>query len=195
MATNNKFYTWAIRRTESTRAPLWVALLFSLELVLFIPLDAILMFFCLQNRRRIPLYVAIASLASAFSGLLGYLLGHFLWSLVGTYITSHFISAATFEHFASHYQQYENWAIFLGALLPFPLKIVSLSAGIFHLALLPFLTYVLFARTLRFSLVGICMYIWGDKVKALLDKHFRYFMLLLGAKIAIGFGFFWAIAQ
>ena len=45
-----KLYHWAIQKASSTKAPLWLALLFALELVLFVPLDAILMFFCLQKR-------------------------------------------------------------------------------------------------------------------------------------------------
>ena len=195
MATNNKFYAWAIRHTESSRAPFWVALLFSLEIILFIPLDAILMFFCLQNRRRIALYVAIATLSSVLSALLGYLFGYFLWNLVGSYIVPYILSAKSFDHFAIQYQRYEEWAVLLGSLLPLPLKLLSLSAGIFRLSLPVFLSAVFAARAIRFSLVGIAVALWGDKIKAIVDKHFRYIALLIGAKIALGFGFFWTIAQ
>ena len=69
MAANaGRLYQWAIQRTESNRAPIWIGLIFFLELVLVIPLDAILVFFCLQKRQWIFLYVMIASVASTFSG-------------------------------------------------------------------------------------------------------------------------------
>lgn len=194
-STSGRLYQWAIRRTESSRAPLWVGLIFFLELILFIPLDAILMFFCLQNRRRIPLYVAIAAISSTLSGLCGYLLGHFLWDLIGSFIIPHLISASTFEHFAAHYQNYEIWAAFFGSLLPIPMKVLSLSAGIFHLGLAPFCFFVFLARSLRFSLVGGAMYLWGESVKAFVDKHFNGLFVIIGAKIALGFAFFYAIAQ
>jgi membrane protein YqaA with SNARE-associated domain len=196
MAINTgRLYQWAIQRTESSRAPLWVALIFFLELILFVPLDAILMFFCLQNRKRIFLYVLIASLASTLSGLCGYLLGHFLWDIIGPYIVPHLVSASVFERFSVHYQNHEIWAVFFGSLLPIPMKVLSLSAGIFHLGFGPFLACLFFARFLRFSLVGIAMHLWGEAVKGFVDRHFNGIFVIIGAKIALGFAFFYAIAR
>jgi membrane protein YqaA with SNARE-associated domain len=195
MASNSKIYAWALQRTESKRAPLWIGLLFFLELVLFIPLDAVLLFFCLQNRDRIFLYILITTFASTLSALCGYLLGHFLWDVLGSYIVPHMISTCAFDRFALHYQQHEGLAVFLGACLPFPLKVLSVSAGIFHLGLSQFLSCILAARALRFSLIGIALYFWGEKVKAFVDRHFHRLLLILGAKIALGFAFFWAFTS
>jgi len=194
-ANTGKLYQWAIERTESKRAPVWIGLIFLLELVLVIPLDAILVFFCLQKRQLISLYVLIASVASTVSALCGYLLGHFLWDLIGPYVVPHLISASVFDHFAMHYQNYENLAVFIGSFLPLPMKVLSLSAGIFHLGLGSFLIWVFLARLIRFSLVGAAMYLWGERVKEFVDRHFRGIFLILGAKIAIGFAFFYLIAQ
>lgn len=190
-ATTGKFYTWAIRRTESKRAPLWIGLLFFLELVLFIPLDAIFVFFCLQNRRHILLYIGIAALASTLSGLCGYFLGHYLWDCIGPYLVPHFISAAVFERFAGHFQQFESLAVFIGAFLPFPLKALSLSAGICHLKLPAFFLWLSLARACRFILLGLSMVLWGDQVKTFVDRHFHRILIAIGAKIALAFGFFW----
>lgn len=190
-----KVYNWAIQRTESRLSPLWIGLLFFLELILFIPLDAILIFFCLQNRRKIGWYVLIAAFASTLSGLCGYLFGHFLWDLIGTYVVPHLISPATFDRFEHHYQAYESLAVFLGAFLPLPLKALSLSAGIFHLALTPFLSYLLLARLFRFALVGGSMLLWGEQVKTFVDRHFHRIILVLGAKIAMAYAIFWIISR
>lgn len=194
-ANTGRVYNWAIRRTESKRSPLWIGLLFFLELILFIPLDAILLFFCLQNRAKIPYYIVIAAIASTLSGLAGYLMGHLLWDLIGPYVLNHWISASSFDRFANHYQLYENWAVIGGSLLPFPLKLLSLSAGLFHLGLAPFLGCLFLARSLRFFLVGAMVYFWGEKVKSFVDRHFNRLLLLVGAKLAIGLAFFWAIAR
>ena len=190
-----KLYTWATQKAESERAPYWVALLFSLEIVLFIPLDAVLIFFCLQNRRHTFLYVAIAAIASTMSGLVGYLLGHFLWDLVGPYVVPHLISLASFERVSHHFQQYENWAVFLGALVPFPLKVLSLGAGVFQLGVLPFALWFLGARLVRFGLIGGAMALWGEKVKGFLDRHFHRIIVLIGAKVAVAFLFLWALGR
>lgn len=190
-----KFYNWAIHKASSEKAPFWLAWLFALEMFLFIPLDAVLMFFCLQKRNNIFLYVAIATLASTISGVVGYLFGHFLWDLIGNWVVPHIIATATFDRLSSHLQLYENWAVFFGSLIPFPLKALSLAAGVFQLGVLPFVICLFTARLLRFSLIGGTMALWGEKVKIFVDKHFHRIFMLIGAKVAIVFLFFWVLAR
>ena len=194
-AQTTKLFNWAIQKTESSKAPLWVGIIFFLELFLFIPLDAVLMFFCLQNRKKTFLYVAIAALASTLSGLIGYLLGHFLWDLVGPYVVPHLISTVAFDRISHHFQIYGSWAVFIGALIPFPLKALSLSAGVFQLGLWPFFVYFMGARLLRFLLIGGAMVLWGEKVKEFVDRHFHRIVMVIGAKVAVAFLFFWALAR
>lgn len=169
--------------------------LFFLEIILFLPLDAVLIFFCLQNRKKIFLYVVLAAVFSTISGLIGYLLGHFVWDLIGPYIVPHLISSASFAKAAGHFQHYENWAVFFGALLPFPLKVLSLSAGVFQLGVIPFMTYFFIARLIRFLLIGGAMMLWGEKVKNFIDRHFHRVILLIGAKIGIAFALLWILAK
>lgn len=191
----SRLYSWAIQKATSPKAPFWIGLLFSLELVLFIPLDAILMFFCLQNKSRIFLYITIATLASLASGLVGYLLGHFLWDLIGSYVVPHCISTASFDKVSSHFQAYENWAVFFGGLIPFPLKALSLGAGVFHLGVLPFVLCLTAARALRFMLIGGAMALWGENVKVFVEKHFHRIIMVIGAKVAMIFLFLWVLAR
>jgi membrane protein YqaA with SNARE-associated domain len=191
----SKLYLWATQKANSTKAPLWICLLFSLEIFLFIPLDAILMFFCLQNQRKTFLYVLLAAFASTISATIGYLIGHFLWDVISCYTVPYLISTSTFNRIANHFQLYENWAVFIGTLLPFPLKALSLLGGVFHLKLIPFNSCVLTARLLRFGVVGGAMLLWGVKVKTFLDRHFQKVLALIGVKVAIAVVFFWAIAR
>ena len=190
-----RLYQWATQKASSSKAPLWIALLFTLEIVLLIPMDAILMFFCLQNPRKTFLYVLIASFASALSATIGYMLGHFLWDLIGSYVVPSLVSASLFERIAGHFQLYENWAVFFASFFPFPLKALSLAAGVFHVGFFSFFCYLSMARLLRFSLVGGSMLIWGEKVKNFIDRHFHRILLVAGAKVAAVFLFFWAFAH
>lgn len=192
---STKLYNWAQGKASSKRAPLWLATLFGLELFLLIPLDAVMAFFCLQKRSNIFLYIMIASVASTISGLIGYLLGHFLWDLVGGWVVPHLISPSSFERMSSHILQYENWAVFFGALLPFPLKILSIAGGVFHLGIFPFVSCLAIARVLRFAATGIAMAFWGEKVKTFLDRHFHSIFMVIGAKIAGAILFFWILAR
>ncbi|MBI5272912.1 MAG: VTT domain-containing protein [Chlamydiia bacterium] len=191
----SRLHTWAIQKASSSRASLWIALLFSLELILFIPLDAILMFFCLQNRNKTFFYIAIASIASLCSGLIGYLVGHFLWDVLGPYIVPHLISSAQFATMSSHFQTYENGAVFFGALLPFPLKVLSLAAGVFHLGIVPFSLCLFAARLIRFFLVGGAMILWGERVNKFVERHFQRIVMVLGAKVAIVLLTLWVLTK
>ncbi|MBI3900895.1 MAG: hypothetical protein HY324_01935 [Chlamydiia bacterium] len=193
--TSSKLYLWALQKASSSKAPLWIGLLFFLELFLFIPLDPILLFFCLQRRSKIFLYSSIAAIASVFSACIGYLFGHFLWDLLETLVIPHLISASSFAKISSQFEIYEHWALFLGALFPFPLKALSLTAGVFHLGILPFTFFVLIARLLRFFLIGGVIAIWGEKVHAFVERHFNRILLLIGAKVAIVLLFLWLIAK
>jgi len=194
-AHTTKLYNWASLKAESTSSPLWLTLLFFLEITLFLPLDAILMFFCLQNRKKIFLYIVLATLASTISGLMGYLIGHFLWDVLGPYIVPHLISTTAFANISHHFQEYEAGAIFVGALIPFPIKVLALSAGVFQLGIIPFITYFMAARLVRFFLIGSAVMIWGDAIKNFLDRHFHRVILIIGAKIALASSFFWMLTQ
>lgn len=193
-AATTKIYNWATEKANSTKAPLWIGLLFFLELFLLLPLDAVLMFFCLQNPRKTFLYISIAAVMSTISGVIGYLLGHFLWDLIGPYVVPHLISTAFFERISNHLEAYSGWAVFLGSLLPFPLKAISLASGAFHLSLTGFIASMFAARLLRFALLGSAMLFWGEKAKIFLDKHFHNISLAIGIKIAAAILFFWVLS-
>lgn len=192
---SRKFYNWAVQKADSPRAPFWIGLLFLGELVLFVPLDAILLFFCLQKRSKTLLYVTIALIASCVSASVGYALGYFLWDSVGPFITKYLIAEESILRMATHYQSYQNVASFVGALLPFPLKALTLSAGFCSLAFTPFLICVFLARMLRFVAIGGSTLIWGQQVKEFVDRHFHKIFLLIGTKIALAFFFLWKIAH
>ncbi|HSX37900.1 MAG TPA: VTT domain-containing protein [Chlamydiales bacterium] len=192
---SSRLYFWATQKAISPKAPFWIGLLFFLELILLIPLDAILMFFCLQKKSNIFLYIIIATTASLASGIIGYLLGYFLWDLIGSYIVPHLISTTSFERVSKQLQFYENWAVFFGSLLPFPLKALSLGSGVFHLRILPFSLCLFGARLIRFFVIGGAMALWGEQMKQFVERHFHRIILVIGAKIGVVFLFFWAISS
>ena len=194
-SSTTKLYNWSLHKASSSHATFWLAFLFSLELIFFIPLDAVLMFFCLQKRKNILLYITIATVCSTISGLIGYLLGHFLWDIIGNWVVPHVLSTNTFARMSHQMQTYENWAVFFGSLVPFPLKALSLVAGVFQLGIIPFVTCLALARLIRFSLIGASMAIWGEKVKLFVDRHFHRLFLIVGAKLALATALFWMFTR
>ncbi len=188
-------YSWAIHKATSSKAPFWLGLLFLMELCLLIPLDAVMMFFCLQKRKNIFLYIMVATVASTISGLIGYLFGHFLWDLIGGWVVPNLISTSSFANITGYMVKYESWAVFIGGFIPFPLKALSMVAGVFRLGIVPFITFLATARLLRFAIIGATMAVFGEKVKLFVDRHFHKLFMVLGAKVAAAFLFFWVLAR
>src|SRR5579864_642326 len=109
-----KIYDWASKKANSKYAPFWLGCVFLMELIFFLPLDAILVLFCLENPSRRFLYAAIATVASTISGIAGYVLGLLAWEAIGPFVLNHLISAEFFNRLANHYSLHQNWAVFIG---------------------------------------------------------------------------------
>lgn len=188
-------YEWACQKAFSPRAPLWLALIFFLEMFLFLPMDALLMLFCLHNPQRRFVYATVATLSSLVIGLIGYGIGYLLWDTVGQFVIDHLISKEFFHRLVDHYNTHEFAAVFFGSFLPIPFKAVTISAGFCKISLSGYLFSMFLARALRFFLIAECMQRWGTPIKAFIDRHFKSLVLAVGAKIVLTFGFFWVLGN
>ena len=69
-------YDWMGKKVDSPFALAWLFILFFVEsCVLFIPVDPLLILFCVQNNKRSMFYAAVATVASVLGGIFGYLIG------------------------------------------------------------------------------------------------------------------------
>jgi membrane protein YqaA with SNARE-associated domain len=190
-----KVYEWACQKAFSPMAPLWLALIFFLEMLLFLPMDALLMLFCMHNPQRRMIYATVATLSSLVIGLIGYGVGYLLWDTVGQFVTDHLISKDFFNRLVDHYNAHEFMAVFVGSFLPIPFKAVTISAGFCKISLSGCLIAIFFARALRFFLIAELMQRWGKQIKAFVDRYFSGLVIALGAKVVLTFGFFWILGN
>lgn len=190
-----KFYNWGVAKANSPHATAWLGTLFFFEVFLFLPLDALLSFFCLQTPKRTFFYAILAAVTSTIGALMGYAIGYFLWDLVGSYVVPHLISTSLFNNISLHLQNHEGLAVFIGAFAPLPIKVLSLASGVFHLALPTYTLYMFSARICRFLLIGGAMFLWGEKGKLFLERHFHRVVVVVGAKLTVAFALFWALAR
>lgn len=195
MQAARKVYDWACQKAYSPRAPLWLAFIFILEMFLLLPMDALLMLFCMHNPERRYTYAVVATLSSILIGLIGYGIGYLLWDSIGGFVTQYLISQSFFDHLVQHYNQYEFLAVFLGGFLPIPFKAVTISAGFCKLPLIGYVVALLVSRALRFFLIAEAMHRWGTPIRAFIDRHFGRLLVAFGAKIALTFAFFWVLGQ
>ncbi|GBD94329.1 SNARE associated Golgi protein [bacterium BMS3Abin05] len=111
-----------------------------------------------------PYYVALFALLGSFIGaFLGYFIGRFLDNLGVKRIRKN----KYVKKFERLFRKYGNWAVFLGALTPVPLREMSWLSGIFRLSLLQFMLFVflgLFPRYFLEAIFGKYFLQWIQKI-------------------------------
>lgn len=195
MGIARNIYDWAARKAYSRHAPWWLALIFFFEMFVFLPMDALLILFCMHTPERRYTYAWVSVLSSLFIGLIGYGIGYLLWDSVGPFVTRYLVSPAFFERLVTHYNQYEYTAVFLGSLLPIPFKAITISAGFCQLSITGYIVALFFGRAVRFFLLAEAMQHFGSQVRGFVDRHFGGILVAFGAKLALTFLFFWVLGQ
>lgn len=179
-------------KVDSKHANPFLCLLFYLEALILIPVDPILILYCLHNRKNSLKYAAMATFWSTVGGISGYFLGLFLWNLMGeqilnTQVLSYVLPKETFYFLKSQYHQYASWAILICGFTPIPYKAATLSAGFCKL---PFFSFVLcscISRGARFFLIALIIKIWGEKIKLFIDRYFNLLTIVFFVIIAFAF--------
>lgn len=188
-----KIYDWFGSKVHSKYADPFFCLLFFLEAIFLVPVDPILILYCLENRKRSLQYAAMATIASVIGGATGYFLGAFLWNTAGQQILDvsfikYILPQETFFYLKGLYHRYTAWAILLSGFTPIPYKAATLSAGFCKLPLIPFILFSAIARGARFFLVAGLIKIWGVHIKWFIEKYFNLLAtIFIGITIALFF--------
>lgn len=155
-----------------------LAVLFFIEAIFFVPVDPLLILFCLENRKKALWFATVATIASVLGGILGYIIGFKFWDLFGKKLISFITTEKTFNSIREQYAAYEIWAVLLAGFTPFPYKAVTLTAGFCKLPIIPFIFCSFIARGARFFTVALVIRIWGASIKKFIDRYFNLLALL-----------------
>jgi len=173
-----KIYKWMGSKVHSKYADQFLCLLFYLEAIALIPVDPILIIYCLEKKERSFSYATMTTVSSVLGGISGYFIGSFLWDIAGLQILnfkaiSCIISHSTFEYLQMQFHRYAHWAILIAGFTPIPYKAATLSAGFCKLPLIPFIAFSFIARGTRFFLLATIIKIWGKQIKIFIDRYFN----------------------
>lgn len=171
-------YDWMGKQVYSPYATPMLALLFFIEAIFFLPVDPLLILYCLEHRQNSWHYATVATIASVLGGIVGYLIGYAFWQVAGKFVLGWIISAQTFDSAVHLFNKWHMVAVLIAGFTPIPYKAVTYTAGVCHLPLLPFTFYSFIARGARFYLVAAIIYWWGASVKDYIDRYFNILVLL-----------------
>ena len=77
--------------------------------------------------------------------------------------------------------------IFTAAFTPIPYKVFSITAGVFQINLPTFIIASILGRGGRFIIIGLLIRFFGEPIKAMMDKHFNTFIIVLTIIFALSY--------
>ena len=101
------------------------------------------------------------------------------WGAVKDLFIPYVFSQEVFDRVKELYQGNAFLAILAAAFTPIPYKVFTIAAGVFDVNFVTFVMASILGRSARFFLVGGVIYMFGAKVKALVEKYFDVFAWIL----------------
>lgn len=188
-----RLYHWTLSLAEKPKATYALAAVSFAESSFFpIPPDVLLAPMALAKPQKAWFYAAVCTVASVLGGVAGYAIGYLLYETVGLFLIKLYGYGDKVEALRVFYGEW-GWAfILLKGLTPIPYKLVTIVSGLLEYNLFLFILLSTITRGARFFLLAAALNAWGDRIRALLDRHFGLF---LGLILVFVVGGFWAAAK
>ena len=183
-----RFYDRIIALAEQPQALWWLALVSFAESSFFpIPPDAMLIPMVLAKPQRAWIIAAVCTAASVAGGFLGYAIGYYFFATWGASIIKFYGLQAGFEKFQQQFNDYGLWVILIKGLTPIPYKIVTIASGAAHFDLVIFALASLATRGIRFFGVALLLRLYGDPIRAFIEKRLTLVTTAFVAVLVGGF--------
>ena len=183
-----KIYLKTLKLAERKTANYFLAVISFIESSIFpIPPDILLIPMVLAKPNKAFLIAGIATLFSVLGGLLGYLIGYFLWIEIGETILSIFRLTKDFEKIREHYNEVGSLAVLAASVTPFPYKVITIFSGFVAMNLFSFLMISLMGRGLRFFILAGLIFYFEEKAKFFIEKYLNLLFILFCFLLVAGF--------
>ena len=139
-----------------------------------IPPDVMIIPMVVSKRNEFINIALIATIASVLGALFGYYIGYSLNEVAIKILE--FYGYEYSDTFKEKFTTGGGFFAWFGILVtagftPLPFKLLTISSGIIHFSLIPFIFICIVTRGLRFFLVSYLTYKFGEKIGPLLDKE------------------------
>ncbi len=119
-----------------------------------IPPDVMLLPMTIARPEKSWRYALITTVTSVIGGVIGYLIGKYLFVFMGDAIIGFYHAQEKFDQVKGLFNQYGVWIVFIAGFTPIPYKIFTITAGVLSMAMVPFVIASLIGRGGRFFLVA-----------------------------------------
>jgi len=175
------FYNTILKLSAKPKAEKFLALVAFSESSFFpIPPDVLLLPMALARPLKWIRLALITTIFSVLGGILGYLIGIFLWESIGQYIIEVYHLEDKFNIFKDNYNTKGALIVFIAGFTPIPYKLITIASGGMNLNIIIFIMASLLSRGARFFLLTGIIRIFGDAAKLFIDKYFSFITLVIG---------------
>jgi membrane protein YqaA with SNARE-associated domain len=181
-------YNWTMANA-SKRHAWWTlgAVSFAESSFFPIPPDVMLIPMVLADRRRAFLLAAWCTLASVVGGIVGYMIGAWLYESVGQWLIGIYGYGSELEAFRAAYNEWGAWIILIKGATPIPYKLVTIASGFAGYAFPTFVLLSVITRGARFFLVAGLLYFFGEPVRHFIEKRLELALMIALAVVVLGF--------
>ena len=159
-----------------------------------IPPDVMIIPMVISKKKEFLQIALLATIFSVLGALFGYYIGYFLNELAIKIID--FYGYEYSDGFKEKFSSGGGFIAWLGILVtagftPLPFKLLTISSGIIHFSLIPFIFICIVTRGLRFFLVAYLSYKYGAKIGPFLEKSgTKWSTIIAGIIIIMGLGIY-----
>jgi membrane protein YqaA with SNARE-associated domain len=179
----HRFYAWMIEVAAGPRATATLAAIAFVESSFFpIPPDILLIPMILARPRDAWRLAAYCTLASVAGGLLGYAIGYFLFDTIGRPILEFYNAMDRYDALKAGFQEWGVWIIILKGMTPIPYKLITIASGVAQFDLGLFVAASIVSRSLRFFLIAVLLWWFGDPVREFIERR----LMLVTSLFAVG---------
>ena len=184
-------YNWTLSKAEHKYSKWILSIVSFAESSFFpIPADILLIPMIIAKKSKAWFYAFICTLSSVLGGVAGYAIGYYFYNSIGILIIDTYNLSDYFITFEKYYNTYGFFIVLGAGFTPFPYKFITIASGVFSLNIFLFIITSILARGLRFYLLAVLLFIFGDKIKLLIEKYFNllailFFIILVGSVLLI----------
>jgi membrane protein YqaA with SNARE-associated domain len=155
-----------------------------------IPPDVLLIPMILAAPSRAWRLAAVATVASVAGGFLGYAIGYFAFETIGRPVLDFYQVMDRYDALKASFDQWGAWIIVLKGMTPIPYKLITIASGALRFDLATFTIASLISRSLRFFLVAVLLYWFGEPIRLFIERRLMlvtsvFAVMLVGGFVAL----------
>jgi membrane protein YqaA with SNARE-associated domain len=181
-----RLYDWTLRLAARKTAEYWLAVIAFIESSVFlVPADVLFIPMVIARPGRAYRYALVATVASVFGGILGWVIGYFAYAAVARPILSFYGGLDQFEALRTSTSRDAILLMLVTsglAHLP-PIKIVTILSGAIGVDIWLFIASAIVARGARFFALAWLLRRYGAPIQSFIEK--RLGLIAAGVAAAI----------